>query len=196
MFVQLPDVGLDVVAGASVSEIESTKSVSDVYVPVTRRGRGRQRRARRAARARQPGPVRRGLDVRDHDVGCLARSMRCSTRPRTARSSTRADASLDVHPQVEVESALWASGPGSLTRVLCARCGHQNPADARFCSSCGAPLDRLGQRGDHAHAVGRRSGRRRGRARALPRRAPAGGRRCSSCATAPTPARRTGSTSP
>src|SRR3977135_4457407 len=35
VFVQLPDVGLDVVAGASVSEIESTTSVSDVYVPVT-----------------------------------------------------------------------------------------------------------------------------------------------------------------
>jgi glycine cleavage system H protein len=35
VYVQLPDVGLDVVAGASVSEIESTKSVSDVYVPVT-----------------------------------------------------------------------------------------------------------------------------------------------------------------
>ena len=29
---------------------------------------------------------------------------------------------------------------GSLTAVLCARCGHQNPEDARFCSSCGAPL--------------------------------------------------------
>jgi hypothetical protein len=24
--------------------------------------------------------------------------------------------------------------------VLCARCGHQNPEDARFCSSCGASL--------------------------------------------------------
>jgi hypothetical protein len=24
--------------------------------------------------------------------------------------------------------------------VLCARCAHQNPDDARFCSSCGAPL--------------------------------------------------------
>jgi len=24
--------------------------------------------------------------------------------------------------------------------VLCARCAHQNPEDARFCSSCGAPL--------------------------------------------------------
>ena len=35
VFVQLPDVGLDAVVGASVSEIESTKSVSDVYVPVT-----------------------------------------------------------------------------------------------------------------------------------------------------------------
>jgi glycine cleavage system H protein len=35
VFVQLPDVGQDIVAGASASEIESTKSVSDVYVPVS-----------------------------------------------------------------------------------------------------------------------------------------------------------------
>lgn len=35
VFVQLPDVGLEAVAGASISEIESTKSVSDVYVPVS-----------------------------------------------------------------------------------------------------------------------------------------------------------------
>ena len=35
VFVQLPDVGVDIVAGASVAEIESTKSVSDVYVPVS-----------------------------------------------------------------------------------------------------------------------------------------------------------------
>lgn len=35
VYVQLPDVGLDVVAGASAAEIESTKSVSDVYVPVS-----------------------------------------------------------------------------------------------------------------------------------------------------------------
>ena len=35
VFVQLPEVGLEVVAGASASEIESTKSVSDVYVPVS-----------------------------------------------------------------------------------------------------------------------------------------------------------------
>jgi glycine cleavage system H protein len=35
VFVQLPAEGLEVTAGASVSEIESTKSVSDVYVPVS-----------------------------------------------------------------------------------------------------------------------------------------------------------------
>ena len=35
VFVQLPDAGLDVVAGASAAEIESTKSVSDVYVPLS-----------------------------------------------------------------------------------------------------------------------------------------------------------------
>jgi len=35
VFVQLPEAGLDVVAGASAAEIESTKSVSDVYVPVS-----------------------------------------------------------------------------------------------------------------------------------------------------------------
>ncbi len=35
VFVELPGVGVEVVAGASVSEIESTKSVSEVYSPVS-----------------------------------------------------------------------------------------------------------------------------------------------------------------
>ena len=35
VFVQLPDVGRDVTAGASFGEVESTKSVSDLYAPVT-----------------------------------------------------------------------------------------------------------------------------------------------------------------
>ena len=35
VYVQLPDAGLDVIAGASIAEIESTKSVSEVYAPVT-----------------------------------------------------------------------------------------------------------------------------------------------------------------
>lgn len=35
VYVQLPDVGLNVVAHASIAEIESTKSVSEVYCPLS-----------------------------------------------------------------------------------------------------------------------------------------------------------------
>jgi glycine cleavage system H protein len=35
VFVQLPDVGLDVIANASCAEVESTKSVSEIYSPVS-----------------------------------------------------------------------------------------------------------------------------------------------------------------
>lgn len=35
VFVQLPTVGSTLTAGSSVSEVESTKSVSEVYAPVT-----------------------------------------------------------------------------------------------------------------------------------------------------------------
>ena len=35
VFVQLPSVGMAVTAGSTITEVESTKSVSEVYVPVT-----------------------------------------------------------------------------------------------------------------------------------------------------------------
>lgn len=35
VFVQLPSVGAAVTAGSTISEVESTKSVSEVYVPLT-----------------------------------------------------------------------------------------------------------------------------------------------------------------
>jgi glycine cleavage system H protein len=35
VFVEMPEVGASVAAGASFSEVESTKSVSDIYAPVT-----------------------------------------------------------------------------------------------------------------------------------------------------------------
>jgi glycine cleavage system H protein len=35
VFVQLPEVGAQVEAGASLGEVESTKSVSDIYAPVS-----------------------------------------------------------------------------------------------------------------------------------------------------------------
>jgi glycine cleavage system H protein len=35
VFVQVPDMGAEVVVGATVTEVESTKSVSDIYAPVS-----------------------------------------------------------------------------------------------------------------------------------------------------------------
>ena len=35
MFVRLPDVGTDLTAGEAFGEVESTKSVSDLYAPVS-----------------------------------------------------------------------------------------------------------------------------------------------------------------
>ncbi len=37
VYVELPDIGLEVSPGGSMSEVESTKSVSDVYAPVSGR---------------------------------------------------------------------------------------------------------------------------------------------------------------
>ena len=37
VFVQLPDVGAEVIAGESFGEVESTKSVSDLYAPLSGR---------------------------------------------------------------------------------------------------------------------------------------------------------------
>ncbi len=37
VYVSLPEVGAEVAAGSAVGELESTKSVSDVYVPLTGR---------------------------------------------------------------------------------------------------------------------------------------------------------------
>ena len=58
VFVDLPGPGTTVEPGGLLGEVESTKSVSEIYAPVGRRGGGRQRRADRRARAvEQPIPT-------------------------------------------------------------------------------------------------------------------------------------------
>ena len=72
-------------AGKVVGEIESTKSVGELYAPVDGTVARGERRRRRRARARQQRPVRRGLAHQD------ARSPSCPTPARRA-TSTRATA--------------------------------------------------------------------------------------------------------
>ena len=85
VFVQLPDVGLDVVAGASVSEIESTKSVSDVYVPLTGKVSAVNDALGDAPELVNSGPVRHGLDVRDRRRRS-GRGRRAARRGRVPRA--------------------------------------------------------------------------------------------------------------
>ena len=70
------------------------------------------------------------------------------------REPDRARPLPSARPQVEVEGSVAGTGASvRLDAVICGRCGHQNRAGARFCSSCGAPL--VGGRRDHAHARAR-----------------------------------------
>ncbi len=120
VFVQLPEVGTTVEPGASVSEVESTKSVSDIYAPVS--GTVVEVNADLA-----DAPERLNEDPYGEGWICViveptipARSTSCSTRRPTGSSS---------------------KGERCQRTVMLHQCGHRNAAGANFCSSCGAPLD-------------------------------------------------------
>ena len=61
VFVQLPDVGTEVTAGESFGEVESTKSVSDLYAPVSGKVISGQRRSGGQPTTGELGAVWRGL---------------------------------------------------------------------------------------------------------------------------------------
>ena len=58
VFVQVPTVGDTVAAGDTLGEVESTKSVSDIYAPVGGTVVGDQRGPHRVAPAAERRPVR------------------------------------------------------------------------------------------------------------------------------------------
>ena len=84
VYVSLPEVGARVTAGEPCGEVESTKSVSDIYAPVSGTVAAAQRGPGRDARAGQLRPLRRGLDVRGRGRTTRPRSTGCC-RPRSTR---------------------------------------------------------------------------------------------------------------
>ena len=125
----LPAVGSDVQAGGPLGEVESTKSVSEIYAPVGRRSGRRQRSRWRRTRAAECRPLRRRLDLRDRPER--------SRRPRgTARCGALRGADARGRAAIGADSGEGTSVDG----VFCNNCGHRNPAGANFCSSCGAVL--------------------------------------------------------
>ena len=102
VYVQLPGPGTPTVAGQPLCELESTKSVSDVYAPLDGTVVEVNSELVDAPRARQRGSLRRRVDLRDRAV--LSRGLRGpARRPTITGSFSR----LDV--------------------LYCNRCGHRNP---------------------------------------------------------------------
>ena len=87
VFVQLPDVGADVTAGESFGEVESTKSVSDLYAPVSAKVVAVNGDLEANPQAGQLRPLRRRVARRPPDrrlvAGGRTRAV-CSMRTATA----------------------------------------------------------------------------------------------------------------
>ena len=77
VFVSLPEVGDDVEAGTAVGELESTKSVSDVYVPVSGRVVARNEQLDSSPELVNSDPYGEGwlFDIEPTDAGAVDRLM-------------------------------------------------------------------------------------------------------------------------
>ncbi len=87
VFVTLPEPGVTVAAGDPCGEVESTKSVSDVYAPVSGEVVARNEALETAPETGQHRPLRRGLDRSRSGWPTRRRSTTCSTLRPTKRSS-------------------------------------------------------------------------------------------------------------
>ena len=119
MFVELPEVGAEVTVGASFGEIESTKSVSDVYVPLSGK-------VVEVNTDLDDGPERLNEDPYGEGVDLCGRDHRCGSGRQPPRRRCVPGADRGLIP--------------STADVFCNKCGHGNPLGSNFCSSCGAPL--------------------------------------------------------
>ena len=84
VFVDLPAVGTEVEAGGQLGEVESTKSVSEIYAPLAGTVTAVNDSLTQGPETDQPGSLRRRVDLRaGARAGCGPRQS-CSTRPPTA----------------------------------------------------------------------------------------------------------------
>ena len=127
-----------------LGEVESTKSVSEIYAPVAG-----EVVAVNDALADAPEQ----FNTDPYGDGWI-----CEIVPAGRRRRGRAPRRRAVHASSSPGSAPdeRESGDGtSVDGVFCNNCGHRNPASANFCSSCGAVLGPP-DLGHHHHAAPRR----------------------------------------
>ena len=128
VYVDLPAVGAHVDVGGVLGEVESTKSVSEIYAPIAGKVVAVNTALADAPELLNADPYGAGW------ISEIAPDRRRRTRPDSStRRVTRRSS----------PSSPTSGGPGgraSVDGVFCNNCGHRNPGDANFCSSCGAVL--------------------------------------------------------
>ena len=160
VFVTLPEVAAQVTAGEPCGEVESTKSVSDVYAPVTGTVVARNEALDASPELVNSDPYGEGWMIEIKPDGdepgqlATACSTRRPTRPGSRRPESRgcpavrAGSSLSTsgggsrsstHPRATARSAATPAAGGP-PMPFCTQCGHGNPDESRFCSNCGAAL--------------------------------------------------------
>ena len=118
--------------GGSLGEVESTKSVSEIYAPVAGEVVAVNDGLTDAPEMLNATPTGRAGSARS-SRSTPSRRTRCST-PRGYRQLTEDRA----RPPAEALGS--ARGSGYVGDVFCHNCGHRNPDGVNFCSSCGASM--------------------------------------------------------
>ena len=134
VYVDLPAVGTEVEVGGKLGEVESTKSVSEIYAPVA----GKITAVNDAlpdSPQHMTETLRRRVDLRSGSSGRrrCQRPARPSGLPRPHR---RLSAMLALAARPGKGSVLSST----VVAVFCNNCGHRNPEGVNFCSSCGNAL--------------------------------------------------------
>ena len=126
--------------GEPLGEVESTKSVSEIYAPVAGTVVAVNADLAECARAAQQDPYGEGwiceIELADAD---------CGRRPAGRRRLPPADRVLSGRPAGSRVAGSGGQGnalggTATVMGVFCHNCGHRNPPGVNFCSSCGAAL--------------------------------------------------------
>ena len=133
VFVDLPSEGSTVEAGGLLGEVESTKSVSEIYAPVAGEVVAVNAALADAPETLNADPYGAGWICEMVPADPSRRWNRCSEPERLPPAHRQ----LTSQPGVRTLESR-EMGATTVVGVFCPTCGHLNPAGVNFCSSCGA----------------------------------------------------------
>ena len=130
VYIDLPPVGSEVALGEPFSEVESTKSVSEINAPVSGVVVEVNTDLIDHPRAAERGPLRRGLDLRDR-----------SLRPLGAGQSLGRGGLHRAYRDRRLTSRPFDD---EAHEAFCPQCGYPSGSGVNFCASCGHRLNPAG----------------------------------------------------